>query len=64
VGVLIDFMVNIDQLAQVSARWPWTTSTLVGMAICGAVLLWLAKGTPKSPVGAGLLPVQAGTLEE
>ncbi len=49
VGVMIDFAVNIGEVARVSEAFPWAAGALVLMAVTGGVLVWLVQR------GAGLV---------
>jgi membrane protease YdiL (CAAX protease family) len=42
VGVMIDFAVNIGEVARVSAAWPWALGALALMAAGAVVLAWVA----------------------
>jgi membrane protease YdiL (CAAX protease family) len=43
VGVMIDFAVNIGEVARVSAAWPWALGALVLMVAGAGVLAWIVK---------------------
>lgn len=43
VGVMIDFAVNIGEVARVSAAWPWALGALALMAAGAGVLAWTVK---------------------
>jgi membrane protease YdiL (CAAX protease family) len=42
-GVLIDFAVNLDEIALVSTAFPWALLSLAIMALSGLLLAWLAR---------------------
>ena len=43
VGVMIDFAVNIGEVARVSAAWPWALGTLALMVAGAGILTWIVK---------------------
>ena len=43
VGVMLDFSVNIGEVALVSAAFPWAVGALALMVASGALLVWLVR---------------------
>jgi hypothetical protein len=42
-GVMLDFSVNLGEVARVRTAFPWTVGSLALMAASGALLVWLAR---------------------
>jgi hypothetical protein len=57
-GVMIDFVVNIGEVDQASAAFPWAVGALVLMAALGALVAWLAqRRVGQAPGGAQAAPL-------